>query len=51
MLFGLARGFGAFGLIARIVTMECPLCPKFGEGAQELGVEVTAGRDEDACIA
>ena len=46
--FGITRGLGAFGLVARFATMECPLCPGFGEVARELGVDAAAGRDEPA---
>ena len=50
--FGITRGFGAFGLVARLATMECPPCPGFGEVARELGVDATAGgRDEGAGFA
>jgi hypothetical protein len=48
--FGITRGLGAFGLVARFATMECPLCPGFGEVARELGVDAAAGRDEDAGV-
>jgi len=40
------RGFGAFGLVARFATMECPPCPGLGEVARELEVDAAAGRDE-----
>lgn len=46
--FGTTRGLGAFGLVARFATTECPLCPGFGEVARELGVDAAAGRDEGA---
>ncbi len=46
--FGITRGFGAFGLVARFATTECPPCPGFGEVARELGVDGPAGRDADA---
>jgi hypothetical protein len=49
--FGITRGLGAFGLVARFATMECPLCPGFGEVARELGVDAAAGRDEPAGVA
>jgi hypothetical protein len=49
--FGNTRGLGAFGLVARFATMECPLCPGFGEVARELGVDDAAGRDEAAGVA
>lgn len=49
--FGITRGLGAFGLVARFATTECPLCPGFGEVARELGVDAAAGRDEDAGVA
>lgn len=49
--FGITRGLGAFGLVARFATTECPLCPGFGEVARELGVDVAAGRDEGAGVA
>ena len=49
--FGTTRGLGAFGLVARFATMECPLCPGFGEVARELGADAAAGRDEDAGVA
>ena len=42
--FGITRGFGTFGLVARFATTECPPCPGVGEVARELGVEVAAGR-------
>jgi hypothetical protein len=46
--FCITRGFGAFGLVARFATTECPPCPGFGEVARELGVDGPAGRDADA---
>jgi hypothetical protein len=46
--FCITRGFGAFGLVARFATMECPPCPGFGEVARELGVDVSAGRGAGA---
>ena len=49
--FGITRGFGAFGLVARFATTECPPCPGVGEVARELGVEVTLGRDGSAEVA
>ena len=49
--FGITRGLGAFGLVARFATTECPLCPGFGEVARELGVDAAAGRDEGAGVA
>jgi hypothetical protein len=49
--FGTTRGLGPFGLVARFATMECPLCPGFGEVARELGADAAAGRDEDAGVA
>lgn len=44
--FDTTRSFGAFGLVARFATMECPPCPGFGEVARELEVDAAAGRDE-----
>ena len=49
--FGITRGFGPFGLVARFATIECPPCPGVGEVARELGVEVAAGRDGTAEVA
>ena len=49
--FGITRGFGAFGLVARFATTEWPPCPGVGEVARELGVEVAAGRDGSAEVA
>lgn len=49
--FGITRNLGAFGLVARFATTECPLCPGFGEVARELGVDAAAGRDEGAEVA
>ncbi len=49
--FGITRGLGAFGLVARFATMECPPCPGFGEVARELGVDAAAGRDEGTGVA
>jgi len=49
--FGITRGFGTFGLVARFATIECPPCPGVGEVARELGVEGAAGRDGSAEVA
>jgi hypothetical protein len=49
--FGIARGLGTFGLVARFATMECPPCPGFGEVARELGEDAAAGRDAGAGVA
>ena len=49
--FGITRGFGAFGLVARFATTECPPSPGFGEVAREVGVDAAAGRDEDVGVA
>jgi hypothetical protein len=49
--FGITRGFGAFGLVARFATTECPPSPGFGEVAREVGVDAAAGRDEGAGVA
>ena len=49
--FGITRGFGAFGLVARFATTECPPCPGVGEVARELGEDAAAGRDGTAEVA
>ena len=49
--FGITRGLGTFGLVARFATTECPPSPGFGEVAREVGVDAAAGRDEDAGVA
>lgn len=49
--FGTTRGFGAFGLVARFATTECPPCPGVGEVARELGVDAAAGRGGTAEVA
>jgi len=51
MPFGITRGFGAFGLVARFATTECPPCPGVGEVARELGVDAAAGRGGTAEVA
>ena len=48
--FGITRGFGAFGLVARFATTECPPCAGIGEVARELGVDVPAGRGAGAGV-
>jgi len=49
--FCITRGFGAFGLVARFATTECPPCPGVGEVARELGVDVSVGRGAGAGVA
>jgi len=49
--FGITRGFGAFGLVARFATTKCPPCPGFGEVARELGVDAPAGRGAGVGVA
>jgi hypothetical protein len=49
--FCVTRGLGAFGLVARFATTECPPCGGIGEVARELGVDGPAGRDGGVGVA